>query len=140
MFLFIPSRLCLSLTGNYYYTRLHLSMQHVVFYIFLLISQLGLVCLRSSCLRKKLRLIKKVLTFFYFVKKLVGSSGLEPPTSRLSGVRSNRLSYEPSYIRVTTLGYTLLICIHFRSAFARSYGLSKRNVGLFLRSKKSWWR
>ena len=26
---------------------------------------------------------------------LVGSSGLEPPTSRLSGARSNRLSYEP---------------------------------------------
>ena len=28
-------------------------------------------------------------------QKLVGSSGLEPPTSRLSGVRSNHLSYEP---------------------------------------------
>ena len=27
--------------------------------------------------------------------KVVGSSGLEPPTSRLSGARSNRLSYEP---------------------------------------------
>ena len=27
--------------------------------------------------------------------KLVGLSGLEPPTSRLSGVRSNRLSYRP---------------------------------------------
>ena len=26
---------------------------------------------------------------------MVGSSGLEPPTSRLSGVRSNLLSYEP---------------------------------------------
>ena len=26
---------------------------------------------------------------------LVGSSGFEPPTSRLSGVRSNHLSYEP---------------------------------------------
>ena len=26
----------------------------------------------------------------------MGSSGLEPPTSRLSGVRSNRLSYEPT--------------------------------------------
>ena len=29
--------------------------------------------------------------------KLVGSSGLEPPTSRLSGVRSNHLSYEPIF-------------------------------------------
>ena len=26
---------------------------------------------------------------------VVGLSGLEPPTSRLSGVRSNRLSYKP---------------------------------------------
>ena len=30
-----------------------------------------------------------------FSRCLVGSSGLGPPTSRLSGVRSNRLSYEP---------------------------------------------
>ena len=30
----------------------------------------------------------------------MGSSGLEPPTSRLSGVRSNHLSYEPILIRV----------------------------------------
>jgi hypothetical protein len=27
---------------------------------------------------------------------MVGLSGLEPPTSRLSGVRSNQLSYRPS--------------------------------------------
>ena len=27
----------------------------------------------------------------------MGLSGLEPPTSRLSGVRSNQLSYKPSY-------------------------------------------
>ena len=32
-----------------------------------------------------------------YESKLVGSSGLEPPTSRLSGVRSNHLSYEPTY-------------------------------------------
>ena len=30
-----------------------------------------------------------------FTTSVVGSSGLEPPTSRLSGVRSNHLSYEP---------------------------------------------
>ena len=30
---------------------------------------------------------------------LVGSSGLEPPTSRLSGARSNHLSYEPMQFR-----------------------------------------
>ena len=29
-------------------------------------------------------------------KELVGLSGLEPPTSRLSGERSNQLSYRPS--------------------------------------------
>ena len=28
----------------------------------------------------------------------MGLSGLEPPTSRLSGVRSNRLSYKPSFV------------------------------------------
>ena len=31
-------------------------------------------------------------------KKLVGSNGLEPSTSRLSGARSNHLSYEPIYV------------------------------------------
>ena len=33
----------------------------------------------------------------------MGSSGLGPPTSRLSGVRSNRLSYEPILFRVPPL-------------------------------------
>ena len=41
------------------------------------------------------------ITFFcmQFSRCLVGSSGLGPPTSRLSGVRSNRLSYEPILFR-----------------------------------------
>ena len=36
--------------------------------------------------------------FFYAIwNRLVGLGGLEPPTSRLSGVRSNLLSYRPSF-------------------------------------------
>ena len=31
------------------------------------------------------------------VKAMVGRGGLEPPTSRLSGVRSNHLSYRPIF-------------------------------------------
>ena len=37
------------------------------------------------------------LSPFDSVAVVVGSSGLEPPTSRLSGARSNRLSYEPVF-------------------------------------------
>ena len=33
---------------------------------------------------------------------VVGSSGLEPPTSRLSGVRSNHLSYAPMFLGLFT--------------------------------------
>ena len=36
---------------------------------------------------------------FTLNKALVGLSGLEPPTSRLSGVCSNQLSYKPIYYR-----------------------------------------
>ena len=39
---------------------------------------------------------------------LMGLSGLEPPTSRLSGVRSNRLSYKPRFMsKWTTCGVNL---------------------------------
>ena len=41
----------------------------------------------------------RVLTF----RKVVGSSGLEPPTSRLSGARSNHLSYEPKLVEMRRL-------------------------------------
>ena len=33
-----------------------------------------------------------------FSRCTLGLSGLEPPTSRLSGVRSNQLSYKPLFI------------------------------------------
>ena len=34
--------------------------------------------------------------------KLVGLNGLEPSTSRLSGVRSNQLSYKPIFLGAYT--------------------------------------
>ena len=40
---------------------------------------------------------------FLVFSHLVGSSGLEPPTSRLSGARSNHLSYEPICLAVYPL-------------------------------------
>ena len=41
-------------------------------------------------------------------ENLVGLSGLEPPTSRLSGVRSNRLSYKPIWSSAVQLSLTAL--------------------------------
>ena len=35
---------------------------------------------------------------------MVGLGGLEPPTSRLSGVRSNQLSYRPMVLGCSCLG------------------------------------
>ena len=36
----------------------------------------------------------------------MGTSGLEPPTSRLSGVRSNHLSYAPVLARVSVVSFS----------------------------------
>ena len=38
------------------------------------------------------------MIFLRSLSYLVGSSGLEPPTSCLSGTRSNLLSYEPMWL------------------------------------------
>ena len=40
------------------------------------------------------------LPTYFFNKSLVGSNGLGPSTSRLSGVCSNQLSYEPLLVEV----------------------------------------
>ena len=41
-------------------------------------------------------------------KYLVGRGGLEPPTSRLSGVRSNHLSYRPTILTPQCKGRVLV--------------------------------
>ena len=43
---------------------------------------------------------KGCFTVKLYPKLLVGRGGLEPPTSRLSGVRSNHLSYRPNEVEV----------------------------------------
>ena len=48
---------------------------------------------------------------------MVGSNGIEPSTSRLSGVRSNHLSYEPIflefYVVFLLVSHTLIINVLF---------------------------
>ena len=48
------------------------------------------------------------LQSLHSLNEVVGLSGLEPPTSRLSGVRSNRLSYKPIFVRVVSV-----VCLSF---------------------------
>ena len=57
---------------------------------------MGTICGLSTCARHKF-LFHTFYRFFLseFYLTLMGTSGLEPPTSRLSGVRSNHLSYAP---------------------------------------------
>ena len=46
---------------------------------------------------------------------MVGPSGLEPPTSRLSGVRSNHLSYEPIFVVLLVRSSSEPLFLTFRS-------------------------
>ena len=48
-------------------------------------------------------LARQVLSQLSYAPILMGLSGLEPPTSRLSGVRSNHLSYAPIMLYITAL-------------------------------------
>ena len=57
-------------------------------------APMGISILFSECVRSIL-CVKNSLIFRFFTL-LVGLNGLEPSTSRLSGVRSNQLSYKPS--------------------------------------------
>ena len=55
-----------------------------------------LLCPRSVYpVRIQSRVARILFCDFLLSQGLVGLSGLEPPTSRLSGARSNRLSYKP---------------------------------------------
>ena len=61
---------------------------------------------RTSVHKPELKFLRCVKLF-----ELVGLSGLEPPTSRLSGVRSNLLSYRPAW--VSSSGPSSLLVLFF---------------------------
>ena len=63
------------------------------------------------------------------MKILVGPSGLEPPTSCLSGTRSNLLSYEPMWL-VSDFRHLNLFASLFRKA----------SLLTFLLEESKWWR
>ena len=67
--------------------------------------------------------------------KPVGLSGLEPPTSRLSGVRSNRLSYKPIFRLPGCHPYSLYCVLGFSVFFYTSIYLRAKRNGLC-----PWWR
>ena len=54
---------------------------------------------------------------FFVVRKLVGLGGFEPPTSPLSGVRSNQLSYRPfrglGLLKAICVSTHIKMCLHF---------------------------
>ena len=59
----------------------------------------SLYLFRNRCQKTILCFLISVSESFFFLF-MVGTSGLEPPTSRLSGVRSNHLSYAPSLVEM----------------------------------------
>ena len=84
---------------------------------------------------------------------VVGSSGLEPPTSRLSGARSNQLSYEPFFtlpvcwevILTGSLTYTfcpqLFLLRRYRTVeTAVDRSRLQECLQAVLAVRKDWWR
>ena len=63
--------------------------------------------LRKPCLSSLLRFLTATFTIGCRHCRLVGSSGVEPPTSCLSGMRSNLLSYEPLLLAQPGLTFDL---------------------------------
>ena len=59
------------------------------------VSVLFECCARSTKARGR---FLRLTAFIFSLTSLVGPSGLEPPTSCLSGTRSNLLSYEPMWL------------------------------------------
>ena len=73
----------------------------------------ALFCFQVSfCSWEQISVILFQITQIHF-QDLVGTNGLEPSTSRLSGVRSNHLSYAPSLVEMRRIEL-LTLCVQGR--------------------------
>ena len=87
----------------------------------------------------------EVPIYAYFVEVfdfLVGPSGLEPPTSCLSGTRSNLLSYDPMWLAVISFSLDLIEMMRIHSdtlsrITGNNYVVSPMHK-LRLRGARSW--
>ena len=83
---------------------------------FIQFSMYGLVCFARcdssrNLARARFQALRETSYLLLQVSLLVGLSGLEPPTSRLSGVRSNRLSYKPIFPASRLSGHPATVAV-----------------------------
>ena len=111
-----------------------ISLTHIIYSNSMQISLLvGLNLESLSASMAYLFLVFKTMRFC----ALVGLSGLEPPTSRLSGVRSNRLSYKPIFgLEAVFAPCTLLLANSF--ALVEMNGIEPMTPCLQSRCSPSW--
>ncbi len=69
-------------------------------------------------------------------RPVVGSSGLEPPTSRLSGARSNLLSYEPVFASRSSWTFSTLLPEGFSGVFIGSSGNARISLHIATRASR----
>ena len=79
-------------------------------------------------------LARQVLSQLSYAPILMGLSGLEPPTSRLSGVRSNRLSYKPIESGIHLLSHAVSSIVPSADqvltvVFGMGTGVSHKRIG-----------
>ena len=103
---------------TYHHNYLFLSCRFLVLYLTNLCMSFTILNYSSSLSNSLLCSCQCAV--FFRLDRVVGSSGLEPPTSRLSGVCSNQLSYEPIVVEIKRVEL-LTSCLQGRRSSQLSY-------------------
>ena len=75
---------------------------------------------------------------------MVGLSGFEPPTSPLSGVRSNQLSYRPLLLPISPIPYFTYALTHIPKCMLAHYSSKQDRTKILVTSHMQihdfiWW-